>query len=112
MLAHRAMLPDGSVVPLDTGLRRVILGEVERMADQALRCLALAVKVGGEGGGRCHSRNSRGATATGMGKALTTCSSEPVVTLTKCTALIRHVFMHCLHCTPHSFDFPCICAEH
>lgn len=40
-----AMLDSGSVVPLDDDMRKRFLASVERMADRALRCLALAQKV-------------------------------------------------------------------
>ena len=39
------MLEDGSVVPIDPGLRQRILKDVDNMAAHALRCLAFAQKV-------------------------------------------------------------------
>ncbi len=41
----RMMLPDGRIVPLTDAARTAILGAVSEMAHDALRCLALAVKV-------------------------------------------------------------------
>lgn len=46
LLLHRVMLPDGSVAPMTPAGRQAVLGAVEGMAEGALRCLALAVKVG------------------------------------------------------------------
>ncbi len=43
------MLPDGRVVPLTPAARAAVLGAVRDMARDALRCLALAVKVGSRG---------------------------------------------------------------
>lgn len=40
----KALLPDGSVVALNADLRKAVLSKVESMAEQALRCLALALK--------------------------------------------------------------------
>mmetsp|Transcript_25245 Transcript_25245/g.68622 ORF Transcript_25245/g.68622 Transcript_25245/m.68622 type:complete len:1048 (+) Transcript_25245:127-3270(+) len=41
----KAMLPNGSIVPLNATLRKAILKTVEEMAESALRCLALAQKT-------------------------------------------------------------------
>lgn len=42
---HSVLLPDGSTQPLTEAGRRAILAAVNKMADGALRCLALAHKV-------------------------------------------------------------------
>jgi len=41
----KVLLPDGSVAALTPAMRRAILGQVEAMAEKALRCLALAHKA-------------------------------------------------------------------
>lgn len=40
------MLPDGTITALTPATRQAILAAVEQMAEKALRCLALAHKVG------------------------------------------------------------------
>lgn len=42
---RRMMLPDGRIVPLTDVARAAVLGAVGQMARDALRCLAIAVKV-------------------------------------------------------------------
>lgn len=50
------MLPDGRVVPLTPAARAAVLDAVRDMARGALRCLALAVKVGSSRGAGEQSR--------------------------------------------------------
>lgn len=39
------MLEDGSTVPMSIDVQKAIVARMEKMADKALRCLALAQKV-------------------------------------------------------------------